>query len=234
MALKKFTKRNVRKRNVTKRKAFMKRVPRKIPMNSLKVKRTWYAGQVVPSTTTTANFWSYVTPSLNSAGTIATTALSAVPNLTEYTSLFDSFKINAIKLTFRPRNVDFNLSQTNPSTGTTYSDVPYVSYLIDPYSTLSPSGTYSIGTFNNFYAEGKAKTIRGDKEFSIYWKPKCQEQFGSGALRYIKPRYAATDTNGNTMPFRGVHLFFHSYNFTGVFNQYDVYATYYMTFKGQK
>lgn len=227
-------KRSNKKRFNKKRSFNMRKGMRRSSKNTLTVQRTWYAGQVVPSTVATGNFWSYVTPSLSSAGTIATTALSAVPNLTEYTSLFDSFKVSAIKLKFRPRNVDINLSQSNPSTGTTYTDVPYVSYLIDPYSTLTPSGTYSIATFNNFYAEGRAKTIRGDKEFSIYWKPKCQEQFGSGALRYINPRYASTDTAGTTMPLRGVHIFFHSYNFTGVFNQYDVYATYYMKFKGQK
>lgn len=218
---------------ISRRNAFRK-IPRGIPMNALKVSRTWYAGQVVPNTTTTAGFWNYVSSSLSSAGTIAGTALSALPNSTEYTNLFDTFKLNGIKFKFRPRNVDLNLSQTNPSTGTTYTDVPYVTYLVDPYSGLAPSGTYSIATYNNLLQEGKIKTVRGDKEFSIYVKPRVQEQFGSGAIRFISPRYTLTDTNGTTMPHRGFHMFFHSYNFTGVFNTYDVYVTYYMTFKGQK
>lgn len=222
------------KYSYTRRRNAFRKIPRGIPMNALRVCRTWYAGQVVPSTASTAGFWSYVTPSLSTAGTIAGTALASLPNSAEYTNLFDTFKINAVKFKFRPRNVDLNLSQTNPSTGTVYTDVPYVTYLADSYNTLTPSGIYGITAYNTLLQEGKVKTIRGDKEFSIYMKPKIQEQFGSGAVRFVKPKYTATDTNGTTMPHRGFHIFFHSYNFTGVFNQYDVYVTYYMTFRGQK
>lgn len=209
-------------------------IPRMLSSNVLNVKRQFYAGRVIPSTATTLNFWCYVTPTLQSAGIMSSTTLAGLPNLTEYTNLFDTFKLAAIKYRFVPRNMDYNLSQVNPSTGTTFFDVPQVSILKDPQSTVSPSGVYGITSYNTLLEQGNVRRVRGDKEFSVYLKPLIQEQYGSGALRYIKPRYTGTDASGVAMPHRGFHIYWHNFNFSTTFTEYDVYVTYYMSFKGQK
>lgn len=208
------------------------RVPRPLKTNYLSIKRSWYAGRVVPSTVSTNNFWCYCTPTLMNAGILSTTTLSGLPNLSEYTVLFDAYKISGIKYRFVPRNMDYNLGQINP-TGTFY-DVPMVSIINDPTSVVLPSGAYTMATYNTFAETGSLRRIRGDKEFTIYMKPLIQEQYGSGALRYIKPRFTATDSNGQTMPHRGFHIFWHNFNFSSTFTEYDVYVTYYITFKGQR
>lgn len=200
------------------------------------MKRRCFVGTFTPGTAATANFYNYVTASLNSAGTIATIPLTGLSNLTEYQALFDQFRINAIKWEFLPRIVDLNQNQTNASAGTTFQDRPYISYCVDKRGTTIPGGTYSSGTYNAFTEVGPVKMRRGDKPLSIYIKnPLIVEQFGGGATRYVTPKFADIDSSGIAMAHRGLYVFFHNQVFTSAaFVQYDVYCTYYVTFKGMK
>lgn len=218
-----------------KRKYVRARRTRRGQKNSLTVKRTFYSGSVNPAIGATNQFWSYLTPSLGSAGILFNTTLSGLPNLTEYRDLFDTFKLSAVKYRLVPRVGPLTQDQTIPSTGTTFIDKPMISTLIDPKSQITASGTYSLGTYNTFLELGNVRRRRGDREVNIYWKPLIQEQYGSGALRYIKPRYTNIDTLGQSMPHRGCYVFWHNWNFTSVsLPQYDVYVTYYLKFKGQR
>lgn len=227
-----------RKRKTTRRvrrRMAVPRIPRGPSIVGLQVARTFYAGSFTPSTTTTANFVSFITPSLNSAGTICGVTMNGLTNVAEYTSLFDQFKLNAIRLQFRTRITDLNYQQSTPAG--TFTDVPQMSVIRefrDP-PLLNP-GTYGVASFNNFCESGKVKTYRNDdRVVSLYFRPKISEQYGSGAVRYISPRWTDLDTNGQAMTHRGVWVYFNNRNFGSAgFAVYDVHATYYLQFKGMR
>lgn len=202
---------------------------------TLFVKRKVFCSSINPSTVTTANFFSYVTPSLSSAGSMANVNIGGLTNIGEYQALFDQFKLSAIKYELYPRVTDL-VNDQNPATGGTFRDRPYVSFCIDKKGTLTPTGTYVQATWNQFAESGNVKTVRGDKKVTIYLnKPMINEQFGGGANRYVSPKYADLDGAGTTMQHRGFYIFFHTQTFAGsALIGYDVYATYYLAFKGQK
>lgn len=204
-------------------------------LQTLSVKRRFWAGTITPGTTSTTSFWNYVTPTLSSAGFICGTTLGGLPNLAEYQALFDQYRLNAIKLEFKPRVFNVTNDQ-NPATGGTFRDRPYVSILIDRRGTTTPAGTYSNSTYNAFAEAGNVKMKRGDRDLSVYLsKPIISEQYGGGATRYVSPKFTDMDSAGITMPHRGMYSFFHTQQFsTTAFTSYDVFATYYLTFKGQK
>lgn len=250
MALYRSFNRSYRKRSTYRRKMMRKKpfgIRRRMiakPMvmprlrHRLSVKRTCFVGTITPASTTTASFWNYVTPSLASAGTICGTTLGGLNNVAEYQALFDQYKLAAVKLSFKPRYVDVNLNQINPSSGTSTTDRQFLSYVIDTRGTTTISGTYGTTSYNQFTETGKVKIRRGDKEVSIYIKPKINEQFGGGANRYVSPKFADMDSNGLAIPHRGVYIYHHTQNTlsSGIptFGAYDVFATYYLTFIGMK
>lgn len=235
-------KRTFRKRTTTKRKFTRKRRTMNIsrPRSSLNavpqisVKRTCYLGTISPNTVATYGFWQYRTVSLNSGFTDQALAnMGGLSNLSEYTALFDQFKLCAFKIVLRPRRLDVQSTQDVP-TGSSFLDRNYVTIVKDPTDITSPTGLYTVATFNSFLECGKARTYRGDRPISIYMKPKVQEQYGSGANRYVSPKWTDLNTSGTTMPHRGFHLYFHNQAMTNTFMQYDVFITYYLKFKGMK
>jgi hypothetical protein len=124
-----------------------------------------------------------------------------------------------------PQQVDSSLTLREPY---------IVSVIMDPKNQTVPTGSYSSTTYNIFSENGKVKKYNGDKNITIFFKPMCTEQFGGGALRFIKPAWTSTNADGLALPHRGFHIFFHNANFSTQFNSYDVYATYYLQFKGLK
>lgn len=233
----KTTTRRVRRRTAA---TVPRRVPRNLPgfrnMTTLTVKRRCFVGSVTPSTAATTSFYCMVNPSLGSAGTLWGTSLSGLSNLAEYQALFDQFRINAVKLELHPTSVDYNFDQLQPSTGTTFYPRGYVSYIIDRRGTTAPAGTYTSTTYNAFTEIGPVKQRRADKKISIYLsKPLITEQFGGGATRYVTPKFADMNASGTAMPHQGIYMFVHQQGFsTASWPTFDVYATYYVTFRGMK
>lgn len=202
----------------------------------ISVKRTVHLGLFSPNTTSTNGFWQYRTVSLDD-GFINESGISmaGLINVVEYENIFDQFKLNAAKITLRPRVTNLSAEQDAPTAGTVFREIPYVTISLDPYDTIVPSGTYSRATYNAFLEAGKnIRTRRADRPFSVYLKPVVREQYGGGATRYMKPRFTDLNASGKAMAHRGYHMFFHNQNFSGTFTQYDVFVTYFLQFKGQK
>lgn len=194
-------------------------------MSTMRVKRTCWTQNYAPSTATTAGFWSYVA-----------TNLGNVTNVAEYTALFDSYRINGIKYTLRPRFDNFSGNNTQDATqpGVTNQGGCLVHVIKDGDSTLVPSGTYTSATLNSFLENGSVKTYSGNKAINIYFKPKVDRTFAgvSTAGRTSSPWLS---TSQAAIAHNGVHLFFQDVNLTGNFGQsWDLFITYYMEFKGQK
>lgn len=203
------------------------RLPRRLkrqPM--LNVTRTWWNSNWSPSTSSTAGFWQYLT-----------TSVGAIPNIAEYTALFDSYKVNSLTITLRPRYDSF---AGNDTTDTVLPNVTNqggndVHVVIDPKSTVSPSGTYTSANLNAFLENGKVRSYRGMRPITIRIKYPCiaDDVNNTASTEFKRPMYISTSNTGVTI--RGAHVFISDVNLTGNFGQsYDLFFSMNVTFRGMK
>lgn len=130
------------------------------PLRSSKVMRmakVCYASSWAFSTASTSGFWQYKVFTPN----------NSVQNWTEINQLFDEYKVNAIKVTFRPRYD--SITGADNGAGTVQA---YAHYVIDPASTTTPSGTYGAVSLNSFLEQSGVKTRTLNRPFSVYFRPK--------------------------------------------------------------
>lgn len=158
-----------------------------------------------------------------------------MPNNAEYKALFDTYKLCAVKWTFRP-----NIDSVNPSdvAGATGGGAGYVHYVIDTANTYTPTGSWSQATLNSFMELGGVKSRSMLRPFSIYYKPKISNDV-TGSLtngQPMRPPFIRTDSDN--VPHNGVHVFLQPANgfaTTPTFRPtFDIFATYYFRFKGLK
>lgn len=206
---------------VVKRRANRMRVPRAMAVrpNTLTIKRKTYLTSWTWGTTTTNDFWRYQTLLANN-----------IPNFAEFSSVFDTYRINGLKFTYMPR-----YSSTNAeAAGTTGSPQAYAHYIIDPDSTLIPSGVYGSSTLNSLMENTNCKTRQLNRPFSIYYKPRVLQQLlGGSTASFTRPApfIRATDVN---VDFRGHHMYIQQNNFSSSANAniiLDIFVTFYVTFK---
>lgn len=217
--VKRISKKVYKKKRSTRRKSMMvRRVPR--PMaSSLVTKRINYIGNWTFSSALTSGFWRYFS-----------VTMANYNNFAEMAAVFDEYKVNAIKLTLRPRydSVEASSTATFPQA--------YVHYIIDPGTTLAPSGTYASGTLNTFLENDGVKTRTLNRPVSIYFRPKVSDQvFGGGtASRVVNGGWIKTTETA--VDFRGIHIFLQGNNFTNVGTQcqLDQFVTFYCSFRNPK
>lgn len=216
-----------RKRIMRKRRRFnIPRAPRYSAANVVRAVRTFYLENWSPSTGSISGFWRYYQPQI-----------SSLPSFSEFSALFDLYKLSAIKMVLRPRYDNFAGNDTTDVTlpGTTAQGGTSVHVLVDPDNTTSvPTGTYTSGNLNSFLELGRVRSYTGNKPITIYWKPKVGDAMGQGEAR-VRPKWMGTGTTPSALVHHGVHIFLQDTNFTGTFNQsFDVFLTYYMQFKSLK
>lgn len=193
-------------------------------MPTLSLKRTFWYEYWSFGTATVDNFWRYYQP-----------PMAILPNLSEYSALFDQYKINGIKITLRPRWTGFDGADTT----STASNKPLqsVHYIVDPLSQITRAGTYGASTFNTFCENGNVKSVVGVKPINIYWKPMHNEDAGTGITnaRLVGPRYLSFASATNVQQ-NGVHIFLQDPNFANAATGwgYDVFFTYYFQVRGMK
>lgn len=188
-------------------------------------KRYVYGGNWAFSTAATSGFFRHFTPGLN-----------ALNNLGEYQAVFDQYKINGIKITVIPR-------WDGADVGTTAApglNMMYLTYCVDPKSTLVPSGTYTSATLNTFLenCNGKTRTRMFNKPVNIYFKPMISARdlySASTTTNYVGPKWIATESS--SIAHRGVYMFLHDNNLTtsGLSGwSVDIFYTFYFQCKGNK
>jgi len=184
---------------------------------SLTVTKTCWRANWLPSTVATANFWQYYSARIGHLSGIA-----------EYAALFDTYRINWYKITFRPRFTDVDQANTTKSE-------TQVHVIVDPRTTTVPTGTYTSTNLNSFLENGRVKTYSGTKPFSFLVKYPCivnDINTTAGARFERSPYISTTQTN---IDHQGAHIFMADGNLSGVFGQqFDVYFTINATFKGMK
>lgn len=211
----------VTRRNVRRRRMLPRRVPRMLRRNSLSIRRTFYASTWTWNTASVAGYWQYFQ-----------FEFSQIPNLVEYTGLFDEYKINAVKITFRPR-----YDSVSPQDLVIASPAPqaYLHYSIDPANTVVPAGVYNAATLNSFLEQQGVKTRTLNKPVSIYIRPQVISELvsnQSGAM--MRPPWIRT--SATAVAHRGAHVFIQQNNFSTT-NQnivLDVFYTYYMQLKNMR
>lgn len=211
--------------------------PRNIRLGNLSVVRKVMSSSPVTFTTaSTSGFYQYLGVALTNgfqSFTATPTTICSLTNLAEYAVLFEQYKLNAYKIELFPRYQDFNTNQ-NTSTATV-RNVPMVYICKDPHNTVTYTGTWSQ-TFLNGLLENGGKCYRGDKKITLFVKPKVSEQFGGGALRYIKPQWTDLTTSaGQGVYHRGYHMMVYSTTWDNAsLPVYDVMVTYYLQFRNPR
>lgn len=200
----------------------LSRMLRPAPPGRLVIKRTAYGGNWTMGTATTSDFWRFET--FNT---------SKINNFAEIAALFDEYKINAIKVTYRPK-YDSVIATTGA--GTTLVPQAYAHVLVDPGSTLAPTGLYTTANLNTFLENQGVRTKTLNKPFSIYFRPKMSDQVlgGGTASRVIPSKFVKTSETA--VDFRGYHIFLQQNNMGNTNTQVslDVFYTFYMTLKNPK
>lgn len=218
-----YKRRSTRKRTSRKRtrKNYKPRMLRKVVprTNALTIKRKFFLRTWTWGTTTTSDFWRY-------QGFF----FSDIPNFSELASVFDTYRVNAIKFTYMPRYTSTNAE----AAGTTGSPQAYAHYIVDPDSTLIPAGIYGSATTNQLLENTGCKTRQLNKPFSVYYKPKVLQAYlggGTGAAARSPPFVRTSDVN---VDFRGHHMYIQQNNFSASANAniiLDIFVTVYMTLK---
>lgn len=198
-----------------------RRLTRSPGFKPVSFKRTCFIGNWTPSSASTNGFWRYSAHSVTD-----------IYNFGEYAALFDQYRINAIKVTFRPRYDSFAGNDTTDVTlpNITNQSGCMVHVINDPTNRNTPAGTYSSTTLQQFFENGNVKTYSGNKAFSIYFKPKIDSTISGGFARIKAPWLQTNDT---TVVHNGYHVFMQDVNMTGTFGQsFDRYVTFYFQCRG--
>lgn len=193
----------------------------KLPM--VAIKRTFWASNWSPNTATTAGFFRYLSFTFNQ-----------LPNILEYQNLFEAYRLSAVKVTFRPRYDAFDGANTTDTTlpGVTNQGGAMVHYVVDPWATAGPAGTYTSTTLNGFLESGNVKTYQGNKPFSIYI-PNPTIDMTTDITVGIRRKSPWLKMTSAGQPHFGAYVFVQDVNLTGTFGQsWDLFYTYYFMVKG--
>lgn len=184
------------------------------------VKRTSYVGAWTFGTANTNDFWRYQTYTMFNFN-----------NFSEFSNVFDEYKLNAIKVTYRPRYDNIAVSLTGSVQPQAVAHV-----VVDPASTTLPGGVYNSGSLNTFMENSGVRTRLLNKAVSVYFRPKVADQVnGSGSIaRMVKPGWIKT-TEPN-VDFRGFHMYLQQNNFSAANTNIvlDTYVTFYVQFRNLK
>lgn len=215
--------RKMRKRVYRRGRVGVLAMPRLIRPNKLVTKRTFYLENWSFSTALISGYWRYYSFALNQ-----------VPNLVEYQGLFDEYKINAIKVTFRPAydSVPSDAPALNINTG----PQAYAHVSIDPAATNLPSGIYNSSTVNSFLENSGVKTYTANKPFSVYFKPMIRDQVqGTGQNAELRrPRYIRTNEPGATHAGFNIMLQQNNMSANNSRISLDVFVTFYLSLKNMR
>lgn len=200
-------------KRMTRRMATIKRAPRS---NYLTTKMTTYYQTWTWGTAATSDFWRY-----------HISVPSQWNGFADLANVFDEYKVNAIKYTFRGRYDTTDASGAVP--------IADMTYIVDPASTVIPSGAYGGSSYATLL-QNNPKTRRLTSPISIYFKPKMGMQVMGGATNVaeISPKFLKT--NDTSVDYRGLHTYVLQNGFTSVASNIiiDTYVTVYATFRNMK
>lgn len=191
-------------------------------IGTVSMKRTSYAGNWTFGTATTNDFWRYVTIDMSSFN-----------NFSEMAAIFDEYRVNAIKVTYRPAYD--SVAQATAASAVTQPQA-FAHYVVDPASTVIPSGTYNITSLNTLLENGNVKTRTLNRPFSIYYKPKVLDQVFNTGTAGVMRKSPWIRTSETSASFRGYHMYIqqNGFNLGNLNIKLDTYITFYVQFRNVK
>lgn len=141
-------------------------------------------------------------PGCRATGAALKFQLSYVTNPTEFTSLFDRYKVVGVKLQFLP---GMNSADAY-SLGAAAAPIPYLHYAQD-WDDWSPPATEST-----ILQKGTVKTRRLDRPFSIYIKPKVSQMvYHQGVTSAYASASPWIDSGNSDVEYYGLKLWFRNW-----------------------
>lgn len=211
----------------------MRRKPRKVAVRRNRLQRQVHMfKRIVNLGQYTASITSGSVPTISPVSKAFSFQLSDLPNVSEYTSLFDQYKITGIKLRIVPRTA---MTTQGVVTGTT-APVGYgqVVTAIDYDDAANPIAKDTLLEY------GSAKYTSSNKIHSRYFKPKVLNAVwvNIASTGYSPVKAPWIDQANNNLPHYGLKMWIDApENSGGGSNSsisYDVYATYYFMCKNTR
>lgn len=160
--------------------------------------------------------------------------LDDLPNYTEFTALFEQYKINAVKLTFLPSytSSDANQATANAASGAVFQFQPRI------YTVIDKDGNPTVSTEPAVLQRNDARMITQPyKAFSIYIRKPCVQFEVSSGLGFAQAAPKASpwlDCENYAVNHHGAAIAgaLPAGSSVTAGLQYQVLATYYLAFKG--
>jgi len=177
--------------------------------------------------------WAYASGATSGFWRYQTFTAAGISDWSEFRNVFDEYKINGIKVEFRPRYDGVDIAAVTGSNllGTTH-------VIVDPASAVTPTGVPGPGSLNYFLQQAQTvKSYASDKVFSYYVKPKIETQvFGGGLAGQLKYAGWLKCDGAENVVHRGAHVYIQPYNNNILLGNigYDMFVTYYMQFRGNR
>lgn len=203
---------------------FIRPAPKRGILNrpTIHVKRITYGGNWTFGTATTNDFWRYQVFDMTNFN-----------NFAEFAQVFDEYKVNAIKVTYRPA---YDSVQNVVGAGAVVQPQAYAHFVVDPASTVIPAGTYGTATLQTFLENGAVKTKTLNKPFSIYYKPQVTDAVFNTGTGSVMRKSPWVRTSEIATVYRGYHMYIQQNNFlqTNTNVKLDYYITMYVSFRNIK
>lgn len=211
-------------------------------MEECRVRRKYYYDSWSPASGFNGDFWRYEAP-----------APVEMPGWTNYSDVFEEYKVNKVCFDVIPRYNQFRGNNTTASTrpgppyGWTNQGMTYLHVIVDPHtSNVSPGTFYDSGTFNDFCSNGLVESFTGIDPIRIEYIPTVDQTLGNAGAavdRAARIPVGWMDTRlGDFIPMHGVHLFASDQNFRaetfGTFafsgQSWDLFCTMDISFRRQR
>lgn len=213
------------------RKVFVRRRPRKFNRRNLRVSRhgNW-DGKLYSfkrSVQTTVNIQDAAAPIY----TAYSYALNSVPNATEFSYLFDQYKITGIKVKLIPSFNSFGMVPT------TTAAAPWIPNIVPMcYTVIDYDDATALTAVADYMQYQNCRAERFDHPITRYFKPKCAIAAYSGAFTsYASSMNQWIDVNSSTVQHYGFKICIDTSQLFGDgshhLGNYTVITTYYMKFK---
>lgn len=204
-------------------------VPKKVRVRSVRSKRMPF----VCKRMTYSSTWAFGTAATNDFFRYYTWTAADITNFAEFASVFDEYKISAVKVTFRPA---YDSVSNLTAAGALVQPQAYAHYVIDPAATTVPAGLYTSANLNSFLENEGIRTKTLNKEFSIYLKPKVlMQNFGGGTASTVVDS-DWIKTSETAVQHRGFYIFLQQNAFaaTNTNIKLDTFYTFYLQFRNVK
>lgn len=151
--------------------------------------------------------------------------LSDLPNASEFTTLFDSYRIMGVKMKLVPCFSNSDIVDTAAVPG-------YNIHIPNVHTVIDYDDVTALSAVTDYMQYDTYKMTRGNKIVKVFCKPRPQASMnvsGAAALAAQESRYRWIDCNQASVYYFGIKVGYESTGVAGPF--YQVYFTYYLQFK---